>query len=58
MKSIRKYRLNDLEHTKSSEDREEYEKDYARLIQSPAFEECKGSRKCLEQALAIIIVRA
>jgi len=42
MKSIRKYRLNDLEHTKSSEDREEYEKDYARLIQSPAFRRMQG----------------
>lgn len=42
MKSIRKYRLNDIEHTKSSEDREEYEKDYARLIQSPAFRRMQG----------------
>lgn len=42
MKSIRKYRLNDIEHLKSSEDREEYEKDYARLIQSPAFRRLQG----------------
>src|SRR5690606_34690622 len=42
MKSIRKYRLNDIEHIKSSEDREEYEKDYARLIQSPAFRRLQG----------------
>lgn len=42
MKSIRKYRLNDSEHIKLSEDREEYEKDYARLIQSPAFRRLQG----------------
>ena len=42
MKSIRKYRLNDIDHVKSSEDREEYEKDYARLIQSPAFRRLQG----------------
>lgn len=42
MKSIRKYRLNTGDQTKSSEDREEYEKDYARLIQSPAFRRLQG----------------
>lgn len=42
MKSVRKFRLNDNEYLKSSEDREEYEKDYARLIQSPAFRRLQG----------------
>jgi len=42
MKSVRKFRLNDNEYMKSSEDREEYEKDYARLIQSPAFRRLQG----------------
>lgn len=42
MKSFRKYRLNDGHQVKSSEDREEYEKDYARLIQSPAFRRLQG----------------
>lgn len=42
MKSVRKFRLNDKEYMKSSEDREEYEKDYARLIQSPAFRRLQG----------------
>lgn len=42
MKSIRKYRLNDNDYSKSNEDREEYEKDYARLIQSPAFRRLQG----------------
>jgi dGTPase len=35
--NIRKLRLFDTENTRSSEERDEYEKDYARLIQSPAF---------------------
>jgi dGTPase len=42
MKSIRKMRLFDIENTQSSEDRDEYEKDYARLIQSPAFRRLQG----------------
>ncbi|UQZ83777.1 Deoxyguanosinetriphosphate triphosphohydrolase [Paenibacillus konkukensis] len=39
---LRKLRLNDTTHTKSSEERDEYEKDYARLIQSPAFRRLQG----------------
>jgi len=42
MKSIRKMRLFDIENTHSSEDRDEFEKDYARLIQSPAFRRLQG----------------
>lgn len=40
--NIRKLRLHDTENTLSSEDRDEYEKDYARLIQSPAFRRMQG----------------
>ena len=40
--NIRKYRLHDTENTGFSEDRDEYEKDYARLIQSPAFRRLQG----------------
>ncbi|MFD0587132.1 deoxyguanosinetriphosphate triphosphohydrolase family protein [Paenibacillus sp. GCM10027627] len=40
--NIRKLRLYDTENTHSSEDRDEYEKDYARLIQSPAFRRLQG----------------
>src|SRR5919109_999033 len=39
---IRKYRLDDTERLNSSEARDEYEKDYARLIQSPAFRRLQG----------------
>ena len=39
---IRKYRLDDTEKLHSSEARDEYEKDYARLIQSPAFRRLQG----------------
>jgi dGTPase len=39
---LRKMRLYDTEHTQSSEERDEYEKDYARLIQSPAFRRLQG----------------
>ncbi|MFH5181378.1 deoxyguanosinetriphosphate triphosphohydrolase family protein [Paenibacillus sp. TAB 01] len=39
---LRKLRINDTTHTKSSEERDEYEKDYARLIQSPAFRRLQG----------------
>ncbi|OXM83730.1 deoxyguanosinetriphosphate triphosphohydrolase family protein [Paenibacillus rigui] len=39
---LRKLRLNDTTHSKSSEERDEYEKDYARLIQSPAFRRLQG----------------
>jgi dGTPase len=39
---LRKMRLYDTEHTHSSEERDEYEKDYARLIQSPAFRRLQG----------------
>ena len=37
IRNIRKLRLNDAESAQSSEERDEFEKDYARLIQSPAF---------------------
>lgn len=40
--NIRKLRLFDTDNTLSSEDRDEYEKDYARLIQSPAFRRLQG----------------
>ncbi|GAB2698417.1 deoxyguanosinetriphosphate triphosphohydrolase family protein [Paenibacillus thermoaerophilus] len=39
---VRKLRLFDTWSTHSSEDRDEYEKDYARLIQSPAFRRLQG----------------
>jgi len=42
IRNIRRLRLNDKENTRSSEDRDEYEKDYARLIQSPAFRRMQG----------------
>ncbi|QYR19116.1 dNTP triphosphohydrolase [Paenibacillus sp. sptzw28] len=40
--NVRKIRLHDTENIHSSEDRDEYEKDYARLIQSPAFRRLQG----------------
>jgi len=40
--NIREYRLDDNERVHSSEARDEYEKDYARLIQSPAFRRLQG----------------
>ncbi|RAP78291.1 deoxyguanosinetriphosphate triphosphohydrolase family protein [Paenibacillus montanisoli] len=40
--NVRKMRLFDFENVRSSEDRDEYEKDYARLIQSPAFRRLQG----------------
>ncbi|UVI30011.1 deoxyguanosinetriphosphate triphosphohydrolase family protein [Paenibacillus spongiae] len=40
--NIRKLRLFDTENVYSSENRDEYEKDYARLIQSPAFRRMQG----------------
>ncbi|MEX1029474.1 MAG: dNTP triphosphohydrolase [Paenibacillaceae bacterium] len=40
--NLRKLRLFDTENALSSEDRAEYEKDYARLIQSPAFRRLQG----------------
>ena len=40
--NIRKLRLHDKNNSQSSEDRDEYEKDYARLIQSPAFRRLQG----------------
>lgn len=40
--NIRKLRLHDTGGTLSSEDRDEYEKDYARLIQTPAFRRLQG----------------
>ncbi len=40
--NIREYRLDDNERIQSSEARDEYEKDYARLIQSPAFRRLQG----------------
>ncbi|NOU96405.1 dNTP triphosphohydrolase [Paenibacillus sp. LMG 31456] len=39
---LRKIRLFDTTNTNSSEERDEYEKDYARLIQSPAFRRLQG----------------
>jgi dGTPase len=40
--NVRKMRLYDTENIHSGDDREEYEKDYARLIQSPAFRRLQG----------------
>ncbi|MBW7473143.1 dNTP triphosphohydrolase [Paenibacillus oenotherae] len=40
--NVRKMRLFDTENILSSEDRDEYEKDYARLIQSPGFRRMQG----------------
>ncbi|MFC4810351.1 deoxyguanosinetriphosphate triphosphohydrolase family protein [Paenibacillus sp. GCM10023250] len=40
--NVRKMRLFDFENIHSSEDRDEFEKDYARLIQSPAFRRLQG----------------
>ncbi|AZN41899.1 deoxyguanosinetriphosphate triphosphohydrolase family protein [Paenibacillus albus] len=40
--NVRKMRLFDHENIHSSDDRDEYEKDYARLIQSPAFRRLQG----------------
>lgn len=39
---VRKMRLYDTENVLSGDDRDEYEKDYARLIQSPAFRRLQG----------------
>jgi dGTPase len=39
---VRKIRLHDSISIPSSEDRDEYEKDYARLIQAPAFRRLQG----------------
>jgi len=40
--NVRKLRLFDTENIHSGDDRDEYEKDYARLIQSPAFRRLQG----------------
>ncbi|RKP56855.1 dNTP triphosphohydrolase [Cohnella endophytica] len=40
--NVRKMRLYDTENIHSGDDRDEYEKDYARLIQSPAFRRLQG----------------
>ncbi|WP_027093072.1 deoxyguanosinetriphosphate triphosphohydrolase family protein [Cohnella thermotolerans] len=40
--NVRKLRLFDTENIYSGDDRDEYEKDYARLIQSPAFRRLQG----------------
>lgn len=40
--NVRKTRLYDTENIHSGDDRDEYEKDYARLIQSPAFRRLQG----------------
>ena len=40
--NVRELRLFDSENTLSSDDRDEYEKDYARLIQSPSFRRLQG----------------
>lgn len=42
MTNIRKLRLHDTANVHSSEDRDEFEKDYARLVQSPAFRRLQG----------------
>ncbi|PZE20724.1 deoxyguanosinetriphosphate triphosphohydrolase family protein [Paenibacillus xerothermodurans] len=39
---LRKMRLDDTTNAYSSEERDEYEKDYARLVQSPAFRRLQG----------------
>jgi dGTPase len=39
---VRKLRLNEKTHFKPSEEREEFERDYARLIQSPSFRRLQG----------------
>ena len=40
--NVRKIRLNDSSASSSGEDRDEYEKDFARIIQSPAFRRMQG----------------
>ncbi|MBB6672781.1 deoxyguanosinetriphosphate triphosphohydrolase family protein [Cohnella nanjingensis] len=40
--NVRKLRLYDTENIHSGEDRDEFEKDYARLIQSPSFRRLQG----------------
>jgi dGTPase len=40
--NVRKLRIYDTANIHSGEDRDEYEKDYARLIQSPAFRRMQG----------------
>ncbi|THF72865.1 deoxyguanosinetriphosphate triphosphohydrolase family protein [Cohnella fermenti] len=40
--NVRKLRLFDTENIHSGDDRDEYEKDYSRLIQSPAFRRLQG----------------
>lgn len=40
--NVRKMRLDESHQIHSSEDRDEYEKDYARLIQTPAFRRLQG----------------
>ncbi len=40
--NVRKMRLYDTENIHSGDDRDEFEKDYARLIQSPAFRRLQG----------------
>ncbi|MCC3371747.1 deoxyguanosinetriphosphate triphosphohydrolase family protein [Cohnella sp. REN36] len=40
--NVRKLRLYDTENVHSGEDRDEFEKDYARLIQSPSFRRLQG----------------
>ncbi|MBN2984190.1 deoxyguanosinetriphosphate triphosphohydrolase family protein [Cohnella algarum] len=40
--NVRKLRLFDTENIHSGDDRDEYEKDYARLVQSPAFRRLQG----------------
>jgi dGTPase len=40
--NVRKMRLDETPDPHASEDREEYEKDYARLIQSPSFRRLQG----------------
>lgn len=40
--NVRKMRLDESSAANASEDRDEYEKDYARLIQSPAFRRLQG----------------
>ena len=42
MKNIRKFRPGEAASSKWSEERDEFERDYARLIQSPTFRRLQG----------------
>ena len=55
MNNIRKYRPGEAGSSKLSEERDEFERDYARLIQSPTFRRLQGSRRYSAQDQVIII---